>query len=87
MTNLYIASGELEKWLFQNKAECTGDFIEGVLLDNFVVSTKRGFAAIFERSLNCWSSDYEIVFQPGEAQDVFAEWHRFAESCGVEVDA
>lgn len=67
----------LEMWIHQNKAEYAGDFIDGSLLDNFVVATKRGFAAIYECYVNEWQSQYRIEFQPGTAQDVFRRWYEF----------
>lgn len=68
---------EFDRWMAQNKAEYTGDYIEGVLLDSFVVATPRGYAAVYEHYLNSWTSDYYIEFQPGAAQDVFSAWYEF----------
>jgi len=75
----------LEKWLHQNGAEYVGDYVEGCLLDNFVVCTRRGFAAIYENYVNEWSSDYYIEFQPGAAQGVFSNWYKFEKE--MEADA
>lgn len=61
----FIRPKDLEKWIYQNRAEYTGAFVEGCLLDNFVLACKRGFVAVYEHILNCWSSDYLIEFQPG----------------------
>lgn len=77
MTEFFIRPKELEKWLHQNRVEHTGDFIDGCLLDNFVVMTKRGFAAIYEHPLNEWSSDYWVEFEPGAAQGVWSRWYQF----------
>lgn len=77
VTTLTIPSTMLEKWLHQNKAKCVGDFVEGCLLDNFVVMTKRGFAAIYEHYVNPNASDYRVEFQAGPAQDVFRNWYAF----------
>ena len=77
---LHVGSCELNKWLHQNKADYTGLFVDGCLLDNFVVVTKRGFAAIYEEYLNPNSSGYYIEFQTGTAQDVFRNWYKFEES-------
>ena len=66
-----------EKWMYQNGAEYAGDYVEGCLLDNFVVSTRRGFAAVYENYVSEWASDYYIEFQPGAAQDVFSNWYKF----------
>ena len=66
-----------EKWMYQNGAEYSGDYVEGCLLDNFVVSTRRGFAAVYENYISEWASDYYVEFQPGAAQDVFSNWYKF----------
>ena len=44
MTEFDIDPKYFGKWFHQNEAKYTGDFVEGVLLDNFVIATKRGFA-------------------------------------------
>lgn len=79
MTKFHIGAADLEKWMHQNRAEYTGVFVEGCLLDNFVVATKRGFAAFYEHYLNEWSSDYIVEFQPGPAQTVWRRWYEFEE--------
>jgi hypothetical protein len=58
----------LEKWLEQNKAECI-ECVEGCLIDNALYACKRGYAAIYERFVNTWSSAYEIHFQPYSNND------------------
>ena len=68
-----------EKWIHQNGAEYTGDYIEGCLLDSFVMVTRRGFAAFYENYINEWTSDYYVEFQPGAAQAVFSNWYKFEE--------
>lgn len=81
VTMFELAPGrEFDRWMKQNGAEYTGDYIEGVLQDSFVVSTRRGYAAIYEHYLNTWSSDYRVEFQPGAAQDVFRAWYEFEEA-------
>lgn len=70
MTSFRIGATNLEKWMAQNKAEYTGDFVDGALLDNFMLACKRGFAAVYEHYLNCWSSDYLVEFESGIAQNV-----------------
>lgn len=69
----------LEKWKHQNRAVYTGDFVEGCLLDNYVVACKRGFAAVYEHYVNPNMSDYRIEFQPGAAQEIFRRWYDFEE--------
>lgn len=46
MTEFDINPKYFDKWFYQNKAAYIGDYVEGVLLDNFVIATKRGFAAV-----------------------------------------
>ena len=76
VTRFRIGGGsEFDKWVKQNGAEYTGDFFPGCLLDNFIMVTKRGFAAFYENYLNEWSSDYFVEFQPGAAPDVFCKWY------------
>ena len=90
MKTLIIGSCDLEKWLHQNRAQYTGDFLEGCLLDNFVVMTRRGYAAIYEKYLNANSSCYRVEWEPGPAQNVFKRWYDFEkqynEYWGVEND-
>lgn len=80
ITKIRLSSTELEKWLHQNHAVCVGDYVEGCLLDNFVVMTKRGHAAIYEQYLNSNSSGYYIEWEQGPAQEVYRNWYRFEES-------
>ena len=68
---------EFDRWMQQNGAEYTGDYVEGVLLDSFIVATRRGYAAFYEHYVNTWTSDYYVEFQPGAAQDVFSAWYEF----------
>lgn len=79
MTAFYLNPATLDKWLHQNAAAYTGDYIEGVLLDNFIVSTRRGYAAIYESYINPNMSRYYVEFQPGPASEVFANWYQFEE--------
>lgn len=72
-----------EKWVHQNGAIYTGDYIEGCLLDNFVMATQRGYAAFYENYINEWKSDYYVEFQPGPALDVFSKWHNFEQKTGA----
>lgn len=71
ITRFYIGSGkEFKTWCKQNAAQYTGAYVEGCLLDNFIMITKRGYAAFYEHYLNEWRSDYSVEFQSGPAQDV-----------------
>lgn len=75
----FISPQGLKKWMHQNRADYTGAFVEGTLLDNFVIACKRGFAAVYEHCLNEWSSDYRVEFDLGAAQEVWNRWYRFEE--------
>ena len=84
MTQFCIGSTKLDKWLHQNKAHYTGAGCEGCLLENFIVETKRGYAAIYEHYLNPNSSDYRIEFvdfkngwKNGECDALWARWYDF----------
>lgn len=57
----YKYYGQLEKLIKQNKGEIL-DIIEGNLLDNILISTKRGYIALIETYMNCWSSYYTLNF-------------------------
>lgn len=85
MTKLKMAPRMLEKWMHQNSAEYTGEFVEGCLLDNFVVSTKRGYAAFYEKALSTWDSAYQVEFEPGAAENVWRRWYEFVECAEQEL--
>lgn len=74
-----------EKWVHQNGAEYAGDYIDGCLLDNFVMATRRGYAAFYEHYVNEWTSDYYVEFQPGPAQIVFSNWYEFERKAEAEA--
>lgn len=76
MTRFYISQSNINMWLHQNEAE-TLEFREGCLADNFIVGTKRGYAAIYEHYLNAWSSDYLVEFEAGDAPNVWKRWDAF----------
>jgi hypothetical protein len=75
----------LDKWIHQNQAKYTGAFLNGVLLDNFVLCCKRGFAAIYEYPLNEWSSCYRVEYEHGAAQEVWKRWYQFEAAAVAEV--
>ena len=77
MTRFYIDAKNLEKWMRQNEAEYTGNFVDGCLLDNFLVWTKNGVAAVYEHYLNAWSSDYYVEFERGDGENVWDRWYDF----------
>lgn len=70
------------KWAAQNGAECI-DYVQGCLIDNFVMACKRGTAFIFEEYANTWTSKYRVYFIPYKEQENNPEydalWKRFEE--------
>lgn len=70
---------DLEKWMVQNDTEYTGDFIEGTLLDNFLIWTRRGMAIITECFENCWSSSYLVRWSKDESL-IYDLWDEVLES-------
>ena len=79
MTRFYISPLNINTWLKQNKAE-TLEFREGCLQDNFIVGTKRGYAAIYEHYVNPWVSDLIVEFEAGDAPNVWKRWEEFTEA-------
>ena len=78
-TEFYLNPSHLNRWLHQNDAEYI-ECLEGCLLDNYVVSTRRGYAMITEHYLNSNSSDYYVLFAPyTHAGVVVSEWNDFEE--------
>ena len=57
----YKYTGRLEKLLYQNKGEII-DCVEGCLLDNLLIETKRGYMALIETYETCWTSYYTLYF-------------------------
>ena len=84
----YLNPANFNKWAHQNAVEYTGDFVDGCLLDNFVVFTKHGIAAIYEHYVNPWQSNYRVEFirtpkteEPGWTQKLFSRWYEFESAC------
>lgn len=57
----YRFSGRLDKLLYQNDAEIL-DCADGCLIDNLLIRTKRGYIALIETYVNCWTSNYTLYF-------------------------
>lgn len=67
----------LDKWMHQNKASYTGEYREGNLIDSFILSCKRGYAALYETYSNEWNSTYTVEFMPykyGGGCEIFNRW-------------
>ena len=94
ITSFYLNPNDLDKWMYQNKASYTGNYVEGVLHDSFVLETKRGYAFFYDHYLNEWSSDYEVYFIPYKAGEMhmlsydklWAEWMEFEDKYGYRED-
>lgn len=73
-----------EKWMHQNGAEFTGAYVEGTLLDNYILQCKRGWCAVYERYATPNSSYHEFRFVPYSDQrgcdELWAEFMEFEES-------
>lgn len=87
VTQFYINGDKaLKTWIFQNHADLI-ESIDGCLLDNYVVQTKNGYAAIYEHPCTEWSSNYRVEFQRGNADDVWSRWNEFSrERNGNEIN-
>lgn len=79
MVSFNISPANLKKWMHQNRAQHTGACVEGCLLDNFVLACKRGFAAVYERYVNEWTSEYRVEFERGAAPELWRRWYEFEE--------
>lgn len=66
---------DADKWMKQNEAECL-DIVEGCMLDNLVMSCKRGTAFLFEDYVNEWTSHYRVYFIPYKEQDSNPDYDR-----------
>lgn len=64
-----------DKFIYQNKAELI-DFYEGCLLDNYLYQTKRGVMAIYEQYVNCWTSEFLVIFASDE-KEISQIWCEF----------
>lgn len=86
IVRFYIEADQVEKWMYQNGACYTGAFVDGVLLDNFVVDTKYGFAVFRESYVNEWSSRYYVEYAINRSgkhceawREVWRKWYEFAD--------
>lgn len=87
ITTFQIGIGGMNKWIHQNDAEYTGDFVEGVLADSFILCCKRGTAAIYEHYLNAWCSNYIVYFVPysdeKRTNKLYDDFYKYAEDCAA----
>lgn len=74
MKKFYLNPTYYNKWEYQqreNKKErCSCEFMkEGVLLDSFLIYCKNGLTLLQDHFLNCWQSDYCVMFARYNDQD------------------
>ena len=77
MTVLKMSVTNFEKWIHQNAAEII-DCAEGCLLDNYLLHTRRGVAAVYEHYVNPNMSDYRVYFaayNTPEADDITDKYY------------
>lgn len=76
----------IDKWVHQNSA-IIEDFLEGCLLDNMLLQTRRGVAFVRETFINTWSSTYTLYFaaytDAGAVDAVYTMWNDFADAVGL----
>lgn len=81
---------DFDKWFHQNRAEYTGAFFEGVLLDNFVLDCKRGYAFVYEHALTEWTSAYRVKFAPYKDWDtcmkLFDEFYELEDEVNAYIE-
>jgi hypothetical protein len=76
----------IDKWIHQNNAVVI-DFLDGCLLDNMLLQTRRGVAFVKETIVNTWCSTYTLYFaankDAGAADTVYNMWNEFADAVGL----
>ena len=76
---------DLDRWIKQNAGEYS-DYCEGCLLDNYVISCKRGTAFVYEKYLNSNSSGYIAFYISNKNAARYPVlynklWSRWSELC------
>lgn len=76
----------IDKWIHQNSA-IVEDFLDGCLLDNMLLQTRRGVAFVKETFINTWCSTYTLYFAAYKDLDavdaVYNMWSEFADAVGL----
>ena len=76
----------IDKWIHQNGA-IVEDFLDGCLLDNMLLQTRRGVAFVKETVLNTWCSTYTLYFaaykDAGAVDAVYNMGSEFADAVGL----
>lgn len=92
IVKFYINADQVEKWMHQNKACHNGCFVDGCLLDNFVVDTEIGFAMFYESYVNEWTSRYYVEYALNRKnkvcqawREVWKNWNAFEEKARKEA--
>lgn len=75
LKTMTLTRSQLELIEDVTSAEYTGDFIDGVLLDNYMLSTAGGYIAVYEQYVNSNMSCYRIEY--GDDAAVMERWQRF----------
>lgn len=72
----YLLNWDVDKWIKQN-AGTVIDIVDGVLIDNLLIETKRGYAALIERPTTEWTSAYTLYFSTDDAAyDYFYDYFK-----------
>lgn len=71
----------LEKFIYQNAGEIV-DCLDGCLLDDLLLYTRRGLVAIFESYVNSNQSDFTVYFSTDPAE-IWPLWEKRQELKGV----
>lgn len=84
---IYRYMPSFSTWLHQNAAEPL-DCYEGCLLDNCVYACKRGYAFVYERYLNEFTSYYAVEFVPYKDEtNALKLWDVWERRCHAAEDA
>ena len=78
----YKYNGNIGKLIKQNCGEVI-DCIEGCLLDDLLVSCKRGMMALLETYQNAWQSVYTVYFSTNESE-IWDLWESRQIAMGVD---
>ena len=84
ITKFRIPLKDSNRWEFQNQAEYTDYFVEGVLTDNYVLKCKRGWCFVYEAT-DGWYPNTPIYKFAAYKDDaavaaLWDEWFEFEES-------
>ena len=83
VTKLRVPLRDAARWERQNEAEYTGDWVDGVLTDNYVLACKRGYCFVYEAQ-DSWYPNIPVykfaAYKDEEAvKELWDEWYGFVE--------